>query len=144
MMILSSSQTSFCGRCISTSRRRVGFGTEARERNQFLEQLQLHQTQIIEYDSKDIGFLITLERGHDIELHTLCIAPEYQGRGYFYHLIGAKTMARSKASGGASVIAVASCQWDRNRWRGGCAQACHCSNTVKFRQRYQMRHGELT
>ena len=59
-----------------------GFWDEALERNQFLEQLQLHQTQIIEYDSKGIGFLMTLERGHDIELHTLCIAPEYQGRGF--------------------------------------------------------------
>jgi ribosomal protein S18 acetylase RimI-like enzyme len=59
-----------------------GFWDEASERNQFLEQLQLHQIQIIEYDSKGIGFLMTLERGHDIELHTLCIAPEYQGRGF--------------------------------------------------------------
>lgn len=25
---------------------------------------------------------MTLERGHDIELHTLCVAPEFQGRGY--------------------------------------------------------------
>src|ERR1700730_478797 len=58
-----------------------GVWDEALERNQFLEQLQLHQTQIIEYHSKGIGFLNTLERGRDIDLYTLCIAPEYQGRG---------------------------------------------------------------
>jgi ribosomal protein S18 acetylase RimI-like enzyme len=59
-----------------------GFWHEALERNQFLEQLQLHQTQIIEYHDKGIGFLMTLERDREIELHTLCIAPEYQGRGF--------------------------------------------------------------
>jgi ribosomal protein S18 acetylase RimI-like enzyme len=64
---------------ITTAR---GFWDDARERNQFLEQLQLHETRIIEYDSKDIGFLMALDRGLDIELHTLCIAPEYQRRGF--------------------------------------------------------------
>jgi hypothetical protein len=44
-----------------------GFWHEALERNQFLEQLQLHQTQIIEYHDKGIGFLMTLERDHEIE-----------------------------------------------------------------------------
>ena len=53
-----------------------GYWDEGRERSQFLEQLQLHQTQIIEYHSKGIGFLRTVERGHDIELHTLCLASE--------------------------------------------------------------------
>jgi ribosomal protein S18 acetylase RimI-like enzyme len=59
-----------------------GFWDEALERNQFLEQLQLHQTQIVKYHGKGIGFLMTLERGHEIELHTLCIAPEYQRCGF--------------------------------------------------------------
>jgi hypothetical protein len=53
-----------------------GFWDEANERTQFREQLQLHHTQIIESDDMNIGFLMTPERDHDIQLHTICIVPE--------------------------------------------------------------------
>jgi ribosomal protein S18 acetylase RimI-like enzyme len=59
-----------------------GFWDEANERTQFREQLQLHHTQIIENDDMNIGFLMTPERDHDIQLHTICIVPEMQGRGF--------------------------------------------------------------
>ena len=58
-----------------------GFWDEAKERTQFREQLQLPHTVIIEYKGVSVGFLMTLERGKDIELHTLCITPEHQGQG---------------------------------------------------------------
>ena len=82
-----------------------GFWDQARERNQFLEQLQLHETQIIEYDSKDVGFLMTLERGHDIELHTLCIAPEYQRRG-FGTVITRRFLTDAKACERGAILSV--------------------------------------
>jgi ribosomal protein S18 acetylase RimI-like enzyme len=58
-----------------------GYWDEAKEHAQFLEQLQLEQTQVVERDGVRIGFFMTAERGQDIELHTLCIAPEYQRHG---------------------------------------------------------------
>jgi ribosomal protein S18 acetylase RimI-like enzyme len=58
-----------------------GFWDEAKERSQFREQLQLRRARIIECNGLRVGFFITLERGQDIELHTLCIAPEHQGQG---------------------------------------------------------------
>jgi ribosomal protein S18 acetylase RimI-like enzyme len=59
-----------------------GFWDEAEERRQFLEQLQLQQSQIVEHEGVSVGFIMTLECGQDIELHTLCIAPEHQGNGF--------------------------------------------------------------
>jgi ribosomal protein S18 acetylase RimI-like enzyme len=59
-----------------------GFWDEANERTQFREQLQLHHTQIIENDEMNIGFLMTPECDQDIQLHTICIVPEMQGRGF--------------------------------------------------------------
>jgi ribosomal protein S18 acetylase RimI-like enzyme len=55
---------------------------EAKERTQFREQLQLHHTQIVENDGMSVGFLMIVERGHDIQLHTICIAPQNQGCGF--------------------------------------------------------------
>jgi ribosomal protein S18 acetylase RimI-like enzyme len=53
----------------------------ARERNQFGEQLDLGRARIIERGGVRVGFFLTTDQGPDIELHTLCIAPEYQGQG---------------------------------------------------------------
>ena len=58
-----------------------GFWNEEKERGQFREQLQLNQTQIIQHNGESVGFLMMLKCGQDIELHTLCIAPEHQGHG---------------------------------------------------------------
>jgi len=57
-----------------------GFWDEAKERKQFREQLQLEHTWLIERSSVAVGFFMTVERGQDVELHTLCIAPEHQGQ----------------------------------------------------------------
>jgi ribosomal protein S18 acetylase RimI-like enzyme len=59
-----------------------GFWNEEKERGQFCNQLELSRTQIIQHKGESIGFLMTLNRGKDVELHTLCIAPEHQGHGF--------------------------------------------------------------
>jgi ribosomal protein S18 acetylase RimI-like enzyme len=58
-----------------------GSWDEVKERSQFQEQLRLHETWIVERGGIDVGFFIAVPRGQDIELHTLCIAPEYQQQG---------------------------------------------------------------
>jgi ribosomal protein S18 acetylase RimI-like enzyme len=58
-----------------------GYWDEAKERMQFREQLQLQHTRIVEQEGTSVGFFMTLEHGSDVELHTLCIAPEHQGHG---------------------------------------------------------------
>lgn len=57
-----------------------GSWDEAKERQQFHQQLQLEHTCVIEHGGVSVGFFMTLERGQYVELHTLCIAPEHQGR----------------------------------------------------------------
>ncbi len=58
-----------------------GFWNEAKERTQFCEQLQPQHTHIVEQGGSDAGFFMALRNGQDIELHTLCIAPEHQRQG---------------------------------------------------------------
>jgi ribosomal protein S18 acetylase RimI-like enzyme len=58
-----------------------GFWDETKERSQFQEQLRLRETWIVERGGIDVGFVMMVPRGQDIELHTLCIAPEYQRQG---------------------------------------------------------------
>ena len=82
-----------------------GAWDEASERRQFLEQLQLQRTQIIECHGTGIGFLMTLERGHDIELHTLCVRPEFQGRGYGT-IITRRLLDEAKARQRGAVLSV--------------------------------------
>jgi ribosomal protein S18 acetylase RimI-like enzyme len=58
-----------------------GFWDEAKERTQFVDQLDISQTEIIRQGDSDVGFMLVLDRGHDREIHTLCIAPEFQSGG---------------------------------------------------------------
>lgn len=58
-----------------------GFWDEAKERENFGKQLQLDQTYIISRSGMDVGFFMTVPCGEDIELHTLCVAPEHQRQG---------------------------------------------------------------
>lgn len=58
-----------------------GFWDEANERKKFLEQLRPDRTHIIQRSGIDVGFFMTVPCGGDIELHTLCVAPEHQGQG---------------------------------------------------------------
>jgi ribosomal protein S18 acetylase RimI-like enzyme len=65
-----------------------GYWNEAKEQAQFHEQLQLPHTRIVEHKGMRVGFFMTIERGQDIELHTLCIAPVHQRQGLGTALMG--------------------------------------------------------
>lgn len=58
-----------------------GHWDEAKEQLQFLEQLQIQHTRIIECGGAGIGFFMAVDCGQDLEIHTLCIAPEHQRHG---------------------------------------------------------------
>jgi GNAT superfamily N-acetyltransferase len=78
---------------------------EARERAQFERQLDLHATRVIQADGVDVGFVMCVEREGLLELHTLCIAPEHQGRGLGSQ-VTASIMARAAVAGQDVVLAV--------------------------------------
>ena len=52
-----------------------------RERAQFEEQLNISSTRVIRYGSVDVGFIMIVAKDEDVELHTICVLPEYQGLG---------------------------------------------------------------
>jgi len=54
-----------------------GYWDEAKER----DQLQIPHTRIIRQEGASVGFFMAGEHGQEVELHTLCIAPEHQGHG---------------------------------------------------------------
>jgi ribosomal protein S18 acetylase RimI-like enzyme len=58
-----------------------GFWNQPEERKQFHQQLQLEHTRVVERGNAPVGFSTIIPRGEDVELHTICMAPEYQGQG---------------------------------------------------------------
>ena len=58
-----------------------GSWDQVKEDRQFREQLQLGSTRIIQDNRARVGFYMTRDQGQDLELHTLCISPEYQRQG---------------------------------------------------------------
>ena len=58
-----------------------GSWDQVKEDRQFREQLHLSSTRIILDEGNSVGFYMTHDEGHDLELHTLCIVPEYQRHG---------------------------------------------------------------
>ena len=54
---------------------------EVRERAQFERQLDLEETKIIRADDVNVGFVMCVQQPGALQMHTLCVAPEYQGRG---------------------------------------------------------------
>lgn len=58
-----------------------GEWNEGREAAQFHEQLDLTHTSVVRYRGTDVGFMMLRYQGTDVEIHTLCVAPEYQGQG---------------------------------------------------------------
>ena len=82
-----------------------GAWDETREGVQFREQLDLTGTQIIQLRGTDIGFVMSRDRGDEVELHTLCIAPEYQSRGIGSY-ITRRLVSRARTSGRGVVLSV--------------------------------------
>jgi ribosomal protein S18 acetylase RimI-like enzyme len=62
--------------------RLVGLGMKPKSGLNFANRFNFDHTQIIENDGLGVGFLMTLEHGSDLTLHTVCILPESQGRGF--------------------------------------------------------------
>jgi ribosomal protein S18 acetylase RimI-like enzyme len=59
-----------------------GSWDQIREDKQFREQLRLGSTRILRDDKVDVGFYMAYDEGPDLVLHTLCISPEHQRRGF--------------------------------------------------------------
>jgi ribosomal protein S18 acetylase RimI-like enzyme len=70
-----------------------------REREQFLSQLHLPGTRLIDCEGRAVGFLTVLPVEGTLDLHTLCIVPEHQGQG-----IGAHVMRALVAEAGRRAI----------------------------------------
>jgi ribosomal protein S18 acetylase RimI-like enzyme len=60
----------------------MGLGMKPKSGLNFANRFNFDHTQIIENDGLAVGFLMTLEHGSDLTLHTVCILPESQGRGF--------------------------------------------------------------
>ena len=60
-----------------------------RERAQFLSQLDLSGTRLIECDGRAVGFLTVVPEEGTLDLHTLCVQPEHQGQGIGGHVMRA-------------------------------------------------------
>jgi ribosomal protein S18 acetylase RimI-like enzyme len=54
---------------------------EVRERSQFRAQLELGHTEIVQLNGIDVGFVMVTPFADRLELHTLCLIPQYQSKG---------------------------------------------------------------
>src|SRR5687767_6614016 len=52
-----------------------------REIAQFRQQLALESTKVIQQDGFDVGFVMTVHAGGELQIHTLCVTPEFQDQG---------------------------------------------------------------
>ena len=59
-----------------------GHWDESRELAQFDAQLVIQGTKVLVRSSSDVGFIMLVEDPDTIQIHTLCISPEFQGRGF--------------------------------------------------------------
>jgi ribosomal protein S18 acetylase RimI-like enzyme len=76
-----------------------GSWDQVKEDRQFRGQLQLGSARIILDGGSSVGFFMTRDQGQDVELHTLCILPEYQR-----HSLGTAAIRQILAGlGGVSV-----------------------------------------
>jgi ribosomal protein S18 acetylase RimI-like enzyme len=82
-----------------------GTWDEVRESVQFREQLDLASTRIIDLDGRAVGFFMSPARDTDVELHTLCIAPECQSQGVGTY-IARGLISDARASGRGVVLSV--------------------------------------
>ncbi len=59
-----------------------GEWNEQREETQFQQQLDLSVTQVICADDSDVGFITAPVRNGIVWIHTICIIPEHQNKGF--------------------------------------------------------------
>jgi len=79
-----------------------GSWDEQRECAQFQRQLQLRHTEIFELAGVAVGFVTLVPGESEIELHTVCVAPAYQGRGFGSFVL--QTVAHSARAQGKAVV----------------------------------------
>jgi ribosomal protein S18 acetylase RimI-like enzyme len=54
---------------------------EAQELAKFDGQLAIQGTTVLVRDGSDVGFVMLTENQHSIQIHTVCISPDFQGHG---------------------------------------------------------------
>src|SRR5262245_60996932 len=79
-----------------------GAWDEDSEKAQFHEQLDLPHTSVIRYRGTDVGFTMCRDCDTDVEIHTLCIAPEYQRRGIGTHVT--QELVTAARQGGRGIV----------------------------------------
>jgi ribosomal protein S18 acetylase RimI-like enzyme len=82
-----------------------GVWDEAHERAQFECQFNLEATKVIQVDDADVGFIMCAQQQENLQIHTLCVAPEYQGRGIGSH-VTMEVVNRARQTGGGVVLSV--------------------------------------
>jgi ribosomal protein S18 acetylase RimI-like enzyme len=78
---------------------------EARELAQFDAQLAIQGTTVLVRNGSDIGFVILTETQDTIQIHTICISPEFQGHGFGTEAIHA-VLARAHGAGCNLILSV--------------------------------------
>lgn len=78
---------------------------EAREVAKFDAQLALQGTTVLVRHGADAGFIMLTENAHSIQIHTICITPEFQGHGVGTEAIHA-VVARAHRAGCALILSV--------------------------------------
>ena len=78
---------------------------EARELAQFDAQCAIQGTRVLVRDGSDVGFIILTETRDNIQIHTLCVSPEFQGDGVGTAVIHA-VIARARRSGRNLILSV--------------------------------------
>lgn len=59
-----------------------GEWSEQREETQFQQQLDISATRVIRVDDSDVGFITAPIRDSIVWIHTICIIPEHQNKGF--------------------------------------------------------------
>jgi ribosomal protein S18 acetylase RimI-like enzyme len=83
----------------------LGRWDEARELAQFDAQIAIHGTKVLVRDGSDVGFIMLTENPHSIQIHTLCISPDFQGHGVGTEAIH-RVVARAQRAGYNLILSV--------------------------------------
>jgi ribosomal protein S18 acetylase RimI-like enzyme len=83
----------------------LGRWDEARELAQFDAQIAIQGTKVLVHDGSDVGFIMLTETPDSIQIHTLCISPEFQGHGFGTKAIHA-VVARAHRTGCDLILSV--------------------------------------
>ena len=83
----------------------LGRWDEARELAQFDAQLVIQGTTVLVRNGSDVGFTMLTENPDSIQIHTLCISPDFQGHGVGTEAID-RVVARAHRAGCNLILSV--------------------------------------